>query len=407
MIGGAGNIPGLSALGGLSGVASGVIPQGAGVADFEQRHGLAKEAAQARQRAEQQAYERAQDADRAKRAERQLAVNVENAETGHRMSESRWQEQQRMNRLAEDEQRSRLDPSHQAAANARGVFSSFLESVAREKPELREDFADVVENLPTMSASQIESAIDELHILRNAPQGTRRGGRGGRGPGGPARPSSAVTPEMQQAYDEAVRLRAAQTNSSENLIRQSYPDIAYALNPSEAGSLIRAVGSAGQQDVNAQQQQAARIAAMSTPGTPEFENAIRQYGEDLRKPRGRYLNLGAILTAMSRLNPAQQIAALRSDSAAAAAGATEARSAIWAALNSYFHENGGANIVDSEMSRYMSAFGAGSITSPPSSFIAAIQRDANRARGDMEHEAARFPRAVVDEFRNRSQGRRR
>ena len=58
MIGGAANIPGLSALGGLSGVASGVIPQGAGVADFEQRHGLAKEAAQARQRAEQQAYER-------------------------------------------------------------------------------------------------------------------------------------------------------------------------------------------------------------------------------------------------------------------------------------------------------------------------------------------------------------
>ena len=408
MIGGAANIPGLSALGGLSGVASGVIPQGAGVADFEQRHGLAKEAAQARQRSEQTAYERAQDADQAKRAERQLAVNVENAETGHRMSESRWQEQQRMNRLAEDEQRSRLDPSHQAAANARGVFSSFLESVAREKPELREDFADVVENLPTMSASQIESAIDELHILRNAPQGTRRGGRGGRGPGGPARPSNAeITPQQQQAFDEAVRMRAAQTGASENLIRQSYPDIAYALNPDEPGSLIRAIGTAGQQDVNAQQQQAARIAAMSTPGTPEFENAIRQYGEDLRKPRGRYLNLGAILTAMSRLNPAQQIAALRSDSAAAAAGATEARSAIWAALNSYFHENGGANIVDSEMSRYMSAFGAGSITSPPSSFIAAIQRDANRARGDMEHEAARFPRAVVDEFRNRSQGRRR
>ena len=410
MIGGAANIPGLSALGGLSGVASGVIPQGAGVADFEQRHALSKEATQARQRAEQQAYERAQDADRAKRAERQLEVNVENAETGHRMSESRWQEQQRMNRLAEDEQRSRLDPSHQAAANARGVFSSFLESVAREKPELREDFADVVENLPTMSASQIESAIDELHILRNAPQGTRRGGRGGRGPGGGGdrRPSGTdVTPEQQAAYDRLVDRYSVISGDEPATIRAAFSDIAYALNPEETGSLISRVGRGGAQDVNAQQQQAARIAAMSTPGTPEFENAIRQYGEDLRKPRGRYLNLGAILTAMSRLNPAQQIAALRSDSAAAAAGATEARSAIWAALNSYFHENGGANIVDSEMSRYMSAFGAGSITSPPSSFIAAIQRDANRARGDMEHEAARFPRAVVDEFRNRSQGRRR
>ena len=310
-----------------------------------------------------------------------------------------------MNRLAEDEQRSRLDPSHQAAANARGVFSSFLESVAREKPELREDFADVVENLPTMSASQIESAIDELHILRNAPQGTRRGGRGGRGPGGPARPS--VTPEQQAAYDRLVDRYSVISGDEPATIRAAFSDIAYALNPEEPGSLISRVGRGGAQDVNAQQQQAARIAAMSTPGTPEFENAIRQYGEDLRKPRGRYLNLGAILTAMGRLNPAQQIAALRSDSAAAAAGATEARSAIWAALNSYFHENGGANIVDSEMSRYMSAFGAGSITSPPSPFIAAIQRDANRARGDMEHEAARFPRAVVDEFRNRSQGRRR
>lgn len=394
MIGGAANIPGLSALGGLSGVASGVIPQGAGVADFEQRHGLSKEATQARQRAEQQAYERAQDADRAKRAERQLEVNVENAETGHRMSESRWQEQQRMNRLAEDEQRSRLDPSHQAAANARGVFSSFLESVAREKPELREDFADVVENLPTMSASQIESAIDELHILRNAPQGTRRGGRGGRGPGGPARPRTdwsqpLADPDLEFLAGQSFE--RAQASGLTDYTMEAARAAASRTTGNNAGQMTLGISGLGNQNAEA---------TGNVLGGRVNPDDVQRYGRELEEPNTMYRSFAGVVSAARRANPELLRVALKGgDEMANVAGATDLRAQIYQMLNSYFHEYGGANIVDSEMRRYMSAFGQGAAIGNPQAFLAAVSRHAREAKARMDNVAGRYPANVVSAYR--------
>ena len=60
-------------------------------------------------------------------------------------------------------------------------------------------------------------------------------------------------------------------------------------------------------------------------------------------------------------------------------------------LNSYFHEYGGANIVDSEMRRYMSAFGQGAAIGNPQAFLAAVSRHAREAKARMDNVAGRYP----------------
>ena len=318
LIGGAANIPGLSALGGLSGVASGVIPQGAGVADFEQRHVLSKEATQARQRAEQTAYERAQDADQAKRAERQLAVNVSNAEAGQVNARASREMQNRLNETRLAEYAAENDPAHPDAENARGVFSSFLDAAAREKPELREDFADIVERLPNMSASQIRGAIDQLKIFRNAPAGARRT-RGGRGPGGPASPpGSEITPEQRAAYERLVSRYARITGDDPDTIRVAFNDISFALNPDEPRSLISRVGSGGSQDVNREQQLATQDGTMVVPGWVRRQGAPRLNAQAAQEARDRVSTFNLVSTFAQQMQKlSQKIGALQAAGASA------------------------------------------------------------------------------------------
>lgn len=209
MIGGAANIPGLSALGGLTGIASGVIPQGAGVADFEQRHVLSKEATQARQRAEQQAYERGQDAMRNARAEEQLRGFMANAESGRANAAARTALEQRAAEAEAREIFEKTDPTSQRADNQRGRFASLLEATVAARPDLQgvgERYEGL--DLSRMNAEEIGTLIEDVQNVSRLPQGARIGRRGSGGGGGGGRQAAdgpLESPSLEALAQEMVR----------------------------------------------------------------------------------------------------------------------------------------------------------------------------------------------------------
>ena len=242
MIGGAANIPGLSALGGLSGVASGVIPQGAGVADFEQRHGLAKEAAQARQRAEQQAYERGQDAMRNARAEEQLRGFMANAESGRANAAARTALEQRAAEAEAREIFEKTDPTSQRANNQRGRFASLLEATVAARPDLQgvgERYEGL--DLSGMNAEEIGTLIEDVQNVSRLPQGARIGRRGSGGGGGGGRQAAdgpLESPAREALAQEMVR-RAQSAGRPLDLVTAR--DVVRNMSDSQVGSSVAGV----------------------------------------------------------------------------------------------------------------------------------------------------------------------
>lgn len=242
MIGGAANIPGLSALGGLTGIASGVIPQGAGVADFEQRHGLAKEAAQARQRAEQQAYERGQDAMRNARAEEQLRGFMANAESGRANAAARTALEQRAAEAEAREIFEKTDPTSQRADNQRGRFASLLEATVAARPDLQgvgERYEGL--DLSRMNAEEIGTLIEDVQNVSRLPQGARIGRRGSGGGGGGGRQAAdgpLESPAREALAQEMVR-RAQSAGRPLDLVTAR--DVVRNMSDSQVGASVAGV----------------------------------------------------------------------------------------------------------------------------------------------------------------------
>lgn len=392
MIGGAANIPGLSALGGLSGVASGVIPQGAGVADFEQRHGLAKEAAQARQRAEQQAYERGQDAMRNARAEEQLRGFMDNAESGRANAAARTALEQRAAEAEAREIFEKTDPTSQRANNQRGRFASLLEATVAARPDLQgvgERYEGL--DLSGMNAEEIGTLIEDVQNVSRLPQGARIGRRGNGGrPGGPAPSGTDWSQPLADPSLELLAQTAVQRSGGQVSIEAAR---SAASNASANTAATSVLGIAGLGNQNAE-------ATGNVLGGRVNPDDVQRYGRELEEPNTMYRSFAGVVSAARRANPELLRVALKGgDEMANVAGATDLRAQIYQMLNSYFHEYGGANIVDSEMRRYMSAFGQGAAIGNPQAFLAAVSRHAREAKARMDNVAGRYPANVVSAYR--------
>jgi hypothetical protein len=346
MIGGAANIPGLSALGGLSGVASGVIPQGAGVADFEQRHGLAKEAAQARQRAEQQAYERARNeaadalADRRVKAyEDAVAASAANTQ----IRESREDRAARTAAEKADEER------RVAEADRGGALQQLANAMSRHAAatgtEIEGDaFAAARARVGDAPASAIRELADQYDAYTRDAERTnpRRSGGGGGGGGASAQNIATMRQQLIAAGGNEANINALPPKEVRRMVARLEQD-----------RMERAARNGGTGD-----------------GQPQVDQ--RQYAQYEAQRRPLYVREASLLRLQGTLNQLRQnnpatFAAALTDSRAfnnASSEAAVVRSQINRAVAAYLNKISGAGVSEGEFERTMRNTGAHNVINP-------------------------------------------
>lgn len=379
LIGGAANIPGLSALGGLANVTAGVIPQGAGVADFEQRHALRREQSQDAARSEQAAYDRARNeaADalagrRVKAYEDAVAASAANTQ----IRESREDRAARTAAEKSEEER------RVAEADRGGALQQLANAMSRHAAatgtELDGDaFAAARARVGDAPASAIRELADQYDAYTRDAERTRPRGHGGGGGGASAQNIATMRQQLIAAGGNEVNVNA--------------------LPPKD----VRRMFASLEQD---RIQRAARN-GQTADGQPQVDQ--RQYAQYEAQRRPLYVREASLLRLQGTLNQLRQsnpavFAAALTDSRAfnnASSEAAVVRSQINRAVAAYLNKISGAGVSEGEFERTMRNTGAHNVINPQVlfSFIGdelANTRDsrdslATRGNGAFEREFAR------------------
>jgi len=345
MIGGAANIPGLSALGGLSGVASGVIPQGAGVADFEQRHGLRREQGQDAARAEQAAYDRARNEAADALAGRRVKAYEDAVAASAANTQIRESREDRASRAAADKAE---EERRVAEADRGGALQQLANAMSRHAvatgTELDGDaFAAARARVGDAPASAIRELADQYDAYTRDAERARPRGRPGGGGGGVS-PASAETMRQQLVAAGA---------SAESVATMPPKELRRMLARVEDERIRRSMRN-GQGD----------------DGAPQVDQ--RQYAQYESQRRPLYVREASLLRLQGTLNQLRQnnpatFAAALTDSRAfnnASSEAAVVRSQINRAVAAYLNKISGAGVSEGEFERTMRNTGAHNVINP-------------------------------------------
>jgi len=373
--------PGLAGLGGMAGVASGVIPQGRATEQFVQEHALRREQGQDQARAEQTAYDRARNeaadalADRRVKAyEDAVAASAANTQ----IRESREDRAARTAAEKADEER------RVAEADRGGALQQLANAMSRHAAatgtEIEGDaFAAARARVGDAPASAIRELADQYDAYTRDAERTNPRRSGGGGGGGGASAQNIATMRQQ--------LIAAGGNEAN----------VNALPPKD----VRRMFASLEQD---RIQRASRN-GQTADGQPQVDQ--RQYAQYEAQRRPLYvreaslLRLRGTLMQLRQTNPAAFMAAL-TDSRAfnnASSEAAVVRSQVNRAVAAYLNKISGAGVSEGEFERTMRNTGAHNVINPQVlfSFIndeLANTRDnrdslATRGGGAFEREFAR------------------